>query len=160
MLNLPTLAALLRTVSLALGLAFGASVIGASPAAASLQICNKTPSKVGIAVGYKDDKGWVTEGWWNLVPGDCETLVDGPLRARYYYIHGVDYDRGGEWGGQFFMCTQAKVFTIRDTNDCVTRGYERTGFFEIDTGELSSWTVQLTDPGRVRPSPTAEAPRQ
>lgn len=157
--NLPTLSTLLRTIGLVLALAFSASVIGASPAAASLQICNKTSSRVGIAVGYRDEKGWVTEGWWNPQPGECETLLEGPLRARYYYIHAVDYT-GGEWGGQFFMCTQQKVFTIRDINDCVARGYERTGFFEIDTGELSSWTVQLTDPGRVRPSPTAEAPRQ
>jgi uncharacterized membrane protein len=30
----------------------------------------------------------------------------------------------------------------------VTRGYERSGFFEVDTGEQKSWTVQLTAPGR------------
>ena len=45
-----------------------------------------------------------------------------------------------------FMCTREKEFTIRGIEDCVARGYERTGFFEIDTGEQSSWTVQLTEP--------------
>ena len=25
-----------------------------------------TSSRVGIAVGYKDNEGWTTEGWWNL----------------------------------------------------------------------------------------------
>ena len=39
-----------------------------------------------------------------------------------------------------------KEFTIRGIEDCVARGFERTGFFEIDTGEQSSWTVQLTEP--------------
>jgi uncharacterized membrane protein len=46
------------------------------------------------------------------------------------------------------MCTHARIFTIRESQDCPGRGYERTGFFEIDTGELTSWTIQLTDPGR------------
>jgi uncharacterized membrane protein len=30
----------------------------------------------------------------------------------------------------------------------VARGYDRTGFFEVDTGEQKSWTVQLTDSGQ------------
>jgi hypothetical protein len=43
------------------------------------------------------------------------------------------------------MCTREREFTIRGTDDCLARGYDRTGFFEIDTGEQPSWTVQLTD---------------
>lgn len=135
-------------------LAVGFLAAQASPAQANLQICNQTASRVGVAVGYRDDRGWVTEGWWNMVPGHCETLLEGPLRARFYYIHAVDYDRGGEWGGQYFMCTHARVFTIREAADCQGRGYERSGFFEIDTGELTSWTIQLTDP--TRPGATAQ----
>ena len=36
--------------------------------------------------------------------------------------------------------------TDRGTKDCVKRGYKRTGFFEVDTGEERDWTVRLTDP--------------
>ncbi len=43
------------------------------------------------------------------------------------------------------MCTRDKEFTIRGTEDCLARGYERTGFFEVDTSEQRSWTVQLTE---------------
>jgi uncharacterized membrane protein len=86
-------------------------------------------------------------------------LIVGPLRSRFYYVHAVDYDRGGEWGGNFFLCTQPRVFTIRDIGDCAQRGFERTGFFEIDTGEMATWAVQLTDPGRGSPqAPTAVRP--
>lgn len=115
-------------------------------ALADLRLCNKTESQVGVAIGYKDKNDWVTEGWWNLAASSCETLVPGPLVSRYYYIYAVDYDQFGEWGGRAFMCTREKEFTIRGIEDCVARGYERTGFFEIDTGEQSSWTVQLTEP--------------
>ena len=47
------------------------------------------------------------------------------------------------------MCTREKEFTIRGTEDCLARGYDRTGFFEVDTGEQRSWTVQLTDDRRA-----------
>ena len=83
------------------------------PAAADFRLCNNTGSRVGIAVGYKDDEGWTTEGWWNLSARSCETLLRGALVARFYYVYAVDYDRGGEWSGKAFMCTRDKEFTIQ-----------------------------------------------
>jgi uncharacterized membrane protein len=121
------------------------AVAWAAPAAADFRMCNNTGSRVGVAVGYKDTDGWATEGWWNLPARSCETLLRGTLVARYYYIYAIDYDRGGEWSGQAFMCTRDKEFTIRGTEDCLARGYDRTGFFEVDTGEQQTWTVQLTE---------------
>lgn len=112
-----------------------------------LRLCNTTGSRVGVAIGYKDANGWATEGWWNVASHTCEVLLKGNLIARYYYIHAIDYDRGGEWAGKAFMCTDDKAFTIRGTDDCAPRGFKRTGFFEIDAGEERGWTVRLTDPG-------------
>jgi len=120
-------------------------VLFAGPVAADFRLCNNTCSRVGIAIGYKDSEGWTTEGWWNLSARTCETILRGQLVARYYYVYAVDYDRSGEWDGRAFMCTRDKEFTIRGTEDCLARGYDRTGFFEVDTGEQPSWTVQLTD---------------
>jgi uncharacterized membrane protein len=125
-------------------------------ARADLRMCNMTPSRIGIALGYRDNQGWVTEGWWNLNARGCETLLKGTLAARYYYVYAVDYDRGGEWSGRAFMCTRDREFTIRGVEDCLARGFDRNGFFEVDTGEQKSWTIQLTDPGRPGgpPSPS------
>src|SRR5262249_25911576 len=125
----------------------------AGNAAADFRLCNNTGSRVGVALGYKDADGWTTEGWWNLSARTCETLLRGGLVARFYYIYAVDYDRGGEWSGRAFMCTRDKEFTIRGTEDCLARGYERAGFFEVDTGEQRSWTVQLTESGDQSPAP-------
>ena len=116
-----------------------------SPARADFRLCNNTANRVGIAIGYKENEGWTTEGWWNISARSCETVLRGALVARFYYIYAVDYDRGGEWSGQAFMCTREKEFTIRGTDDCLARGYDRTGFFEVDTGDQPSWTVQLTE---------------
>ena len=44
-----------------------------------------------------------------------------------------------------FMYTRDKEYTIRGIGDCLARGYDRTGFFEVDTGGQRAWTVQLTE---------------
>ena len=125
-----------------------------TPAAADFRLCNNTSSRVGIALGYKDAEGWTTEGWWNISARACETLLRGTLVARYYYIYAVDYDRGGEWSGQAYMCSRDKEFTIKGTEDCLARGYDRTGFFEVDTGDQRAWTVQLTESAeQQKPTP-------
>lgn len=126
-------------------LALAAACLWNSPAAADFRLCNNTASRVGIALGYKDADGWTTEGWWNVSSRSCETLLRGNLIARYYYIYALDYDRGGEWSGQAFMCSRDKEFTIKGSDNCLARGFDRTGYFEVDTGEQRSWTVQLTE---------------
>ena len=136
------LGALVLSVVTMLGLA-----ASTAPALADFRLCNNTASRVGVAVGYKDAQGWTTEGWWNLPSHACETVLKGSLVARYYYVYAIDYDHGGEWMGQAYMCTRDKEFTIRGIGDCLARGFDRTGFFEVDTGEQRAWTVQLTESG-------------
>jgi uncharacterized membrane protein len=116
----------------------------AQSAKADLKLCNKTESRVGVALGYKDKDGWASEGWWNIGANGCETLLKGPLIARYYYIFAVDYDKGGSWGGKSMMCTRDKIFTIRGIGNCTDRGYNKTGFFEVDTKEETDWTISLS----------------
>lgn len=147
LLRLPAIRCLTGTVALA------ASLLASSahPAKADFRLCNNTGSRVGVALGYKDAEGWTTEGWWNVSARSCETLLRGALVARFYYIYAVDYDRGGEWSGHAFMCSREKEFTIHGTDNCLTRGFDRTGFFEVDTGEQRSWTVQLTDNAEQKP---------
>jgi uncharacterized membrane protein len=127
--------------------------IASSPALADLKLCNTTSSRIGVAIGYRDAAGWTTEGWWTLAAQTCETLFKGPLPSRYWYVHAIDYDRGGEWAGQSFMCTKDKAFTIRGVDDCPRLGANRTGFFEVDTQAANEWTIRLTDPseGGERP---------
>jgi uncharacterized membrane protein len=123
-----------------------AFLYGTGPASADLRLCNKTPNRVGVSIGYKDKNIWTTEGWWNIPVNSCETLVSGTLVSRFYYVYAIDYDHGGEWSGKYVMCTKDKMFTIEGTEDCVARGYNRSGFFEVDTGEQTNWTIQLNEP--------------
>ena len=135
----PALLALLASVT--------SLVLFTETAQADLRICNMTSSRVGVAIGYRGEQGWVTEGWWNLEPkAPCETLIPGKLTVRFYYIYATDYDRGGAWSGHTFMCTKDREFKIHGIDDCFARGFERSGFLELDTGKEASWIIQLTDP--------------
>ncbi len=147
---------LFRLGLILVGVLLPSMALFAVPAYADLRVCNQTRNVVSVSLGYRVDNGWQSEGWWQTPPGDCRVLYQGSLAARsYYYIYAVDDIGGGEWDGSVFMCTSDETFTIFGVEDCLARGYERTGFFEIDTQKRTDWTLQLTEsagiPGVVSP---------
>lgn len=129
----------------------GALLCGAfvsiSPAYADLRVCNQTANPVSIALGYRAERGWQSEGWWVAPPTQCAIVYQGNLNSRFFYLYVADDIGGGAWDGSVFMCTRDESFTIFGVEDCLARGYERTGFFEVDTQNRTDWTLQLTDPG-------------
>jgi uncharacterized membrane protein len=132
--------------------------MSATQAKADFRVCNATQNLIGVAIGYRVKTGWSTEGWWHVEPSNCKTLIEGPLSSRFYYLYAEDAERGGRWEGPINMCVADKEFKIAGINDCFTRGFQRAGFQEYDTGEQSSWMVQLTDdvaPGATG-APTAD----
>ncbi|MEM0900413.1 MAG: DUF1036 domain-containing protein [Pseudomonadota bacterium] len=125
-------------------------------AKADFRVCNATQELVGVAIGYRARTGWITEGWWRIEAASCRTLLEGPLGSRYYYLYAEDALRGGTWDGEIAMCVTEREFKITGVNDCYSRGYQRVGFREYDTGNQQSWMVQLVD---SPPAPeTPEAP--
>lgn len=139
----------LRTLA---GLALAAAVLAFSsaPARADLRICNETKTLIGVAIGYREKNKWITEGWWRIPPSACAPVLEGGLTSRYYYLHGEDAESGRQWRGPIFMCTSNKQFRIESVQNCFSRGYERTGFFEIDTGNQKIWRVGLNDENRSK----------
>lgn len=118
----------------------------AAAEAGEFRVCNQVPNRVSIAFGYKTDKGWQSEGWWVAEPNACVSVYRGDLASRrYYYVYAADDIGGGAWDGSVYMCTRDESFTIFGVEDCLARGYERTGFFEVDTKNSSNWTLQLTE---------------
>ncbi len=117
---------------------------------ADLKVCNNTKSLVGVSVGYREKGDWTVQGWWRIPPEVCASLVEGDLSSRYYYLHAEDADTGGRWRGPVFMCTSSKQYKIKGLKDCFARGFERTGFFEVDTGNQKSWQVRLNEADQTK----------
>lgn len=128
-----------------------------APARADFRVCNATPNLVGVAIGYRADAGWITEGWWHIKGSSCATLIEGPLSSRYYYLYAEDAERGGRWDGPITMCVAENEFKITGVTDCFSRGYQRAGFREYDTGEQANWMVQLTDDAPATGATTGSA---
>jgi uncharacterized membrane protein len=116
----------------------------AEPANASLQVCNQTNRAVRVAVGNFDGKVWGSAGWWSIASKQCAGIIGGPLVAEFYYLYAVD-SYGGVWGGSTHFCTAPNSFTATRRDVCAAGGYDRRGFFEIDTGKSPEWTQTLSD---------------
>lgn len=114
-------------------------------AKADFRVCNGTQSLVGVAIGYRAQQGWVSEGWWQVPPAACETLIGGRLQSRFYYVYAEDATGRGNWGGDINMCVADAGFKIVGVEDCFARGFQRLGFKEYDTGQQGSWMVQLSN---------------
>lgn len=117
-------------------------------ARADFRVCNGTQSLVGVAIGYRAEAGWTSEGWWRIPATTCKSIIEGPLSSRYYYLYAEDADGMRRWAGPIDMCIAENEFKIAGVSECLKRGYQSMGFREYDTGEQGSWMVQLTEAPR------------
>lgn len=111
---------------------------------ADFRLCNDTSSLVGVALGYRQNGEWISEGWWQVPSQTCTSLLEGDLNSRFYYLYAEDADLGGRWTGKVQMCTDSKKFLIKGVKDCFPRGYQKNGFYEVDTGNNKNWMARLT----------------
>lgn len=147
----------LRLALALVGLFTASLFVSIAPAYADLRVCNQTANPVSIALGYRAERGWQSEGWWVAPPTKCATVYQGNLNSRFFYLYVADDIGGGAWDGKVYMCTRDETFTIFGVEDCLARGYERTGFFEVDTKNRSDWMLQLTDNGTTGPDTGTDA---
>jgi uncharacterized membrane protein len=121
----------------------------AGPARAGLEFCNETRDTQSVSIGYQGDEDWISEGWWNIEPGDCAMALGGDLELQYYYYR-AEVDAGDFEGEGYYFCTSPQAYEITGDTDCARRGYDREEFREIDTGPSAThFTVNLVDPGPV-----------
>jgi uncharacterized membrane protein len=124
---------------------FFALTLVAQPARAAFSVCNKTTHPLLVAIARPSAQGWISEGWWRIEASACADILQGPLKARYYYVRGVHLGVDGAWDGNRFFCVAADNFVIRGRDKCKKRGYGQAGFFEIDTGDKTAWVQNLSD---------------
>lgn len=110
-----------------------------APALADFEVCNESGEHISVAIAYHDaDAGnWVSRGWWNIDDGECKTPIGGDLRDEYYYLY-ADGDQH-YWKGDYSFCVDgSNAFTLNQAD--TTCDYTMDGFFEIDTGNATSYT--------------------
>ena len=98
-----------------------------------------------MALGRFNGTEWISKGWWTIAPGTCAIVISTPLDARYYYLYASDGGPGSWDGNRGFCVSGADAFKIAGRADCAGRGFDRKGFFEVDTGQKTDYTQLLSD---------------
>jgi len=144
-------------------LAFGLVAL-AGTAEAGLNFCNKTSVLHSFAIAHKEGDKWRSEGWWNIEPGACKTVIGTDLKLGYYYYRATAKGRVFE-GDNFFFCTVSEVFDILgEQGNCAQRGYDKSEFrqIELEAG-ITEFTLNLVPKkeasSAIEPTPT-EKPKQ
>lgn len=114
----------------------GCVLLGVSPAQAAFLFCNETKIGLEAAFGYREGGVWISEGWWQIQPGQCARVYNKALDQRFYFYHArpVSELENKVWEGKYSFCTDKKAFRIEGDNQCAPRGYQRSGFQEVDIG--------------------------
>jgi len=117
----------------------------ACPARAGFTVCNETPRAAKVALGRFDGAQWGSQGWYTIAPHACLALLKERLKARYYYLYASDGGAGDWDGGHSFCVAATDSFAIAGRQDCAGRGYDRKGFFQVDTGNRLDFTQRLSN---------------
>lgn len=136
---------MMRTGMPLIGVAFLSAMALPGEARADFRVCNGTQALLGVAIGYRDADGWVSEGWWRIPATTCRSIVEGDLKSRFYYLYAEDEQGRSRWAGDIQMCIAENEFRVVGVKDCFARGFQEMGFREYDTGQQGSWMVQLTE---------------
>lgn len=72
---------------------------------AQIHVTNNTEEPITVAIAYYSSsnsfKGFVSEGWWSLIPGETKVigsfLTDGD---NTYYLHAHTSDYKSQWGSE------------------------------------------------------------
>jgi len=129
-------------------------ILGAAGSArAAFLFCNQTKTALEAAFGSRDDGIWLSEGWWQIQPGQCARVMNKPLVQRFYFyfaraltLPSKDSKEPKVWGGRFAFCTDNKAFRIEGDSQCEQRGFKRQGFQDVDVGsQQKDYTLTFKD---------------
>jgi uncharacterized membrane protein len=129
----------------------------ARPAAAELKLCNQTSYVLYTAVGSATKAELDVHGWQRIVPGDCATVVDGPLNkpAYFMYAHTSQAHSGPAraWGGSAEICARDTNFSTKarlPIKACPGDEFYHRPFAVIDRHGKTSWTTTFTESADIK----------
>jgi uncharacterized membrane protein len=109
-----------------------AVTLSSLPANADLRVCNHTRQTLTVAVGYIDSRGFVSEGWWDVLTCRCELLVPTNKTSDphnvFYYATAPD---GQRWQGESAFCTRSDAFTHVGRN--CRSGFHQRNFVHVES---------------------------
>ena len=120
--------------------------------------CNKTGEDVWSAIGFPGDgDSYVSQGWWQLRPGQCVKVIKGELMHDHYYVFGVV--GGGEdaperilAGGDKELCVNDVIFNTTDDATCADQDLNAAMFKRVEIGTSPAATYDFLPDAFIVPS--------
>ena len=137
-------------------LALGVVAFVPCQARAAFLLCNHTKAVIEAAFGYREGVEWVSEGWWQIQPGQCARVFGKPLSQRFYFYYARSMATPTKtgpkppiWDGKYAFCVDSKAFRATGDDNCEDRGLRQQGFHEIDIGpNRQDYTMTFEDGSR------------
>jgi uncharacterized membrane protein len=93
---------------------------------------------------------WEARGWTRIMPGDCESALDGPVEKGDYYVfaRSIDAHQGPTkyFSGNARFCTLPDTFVIEGRENCAMRGYDSHDFIRVAVKAGKDWTTTFGEP--------------
>lgn len=104
---------------------------------AQIHITNNSSEPITVAIAYYKSsgsfKGWVSEGWWRIIPG--ETIVCGSFLKdgeNTYYVHAHTSDYKKTWGNEVKLAVnKVEAFSLENCDKAYVldaKNIEKVGF--------------------------------
>jgi uncharacterized membrane protein len=88
-----------------------------------IKFTNECDETVSVALYYMKDGEWVSDGWWEIEPGETEYLEDTRNRIFYYYAS----SRNGTWSGNYYHDVGGKRYGFKKIEiDAGSKTYTKT----------------------------------
>ena len=109
---------------------------------------NKTRVPLQVALGYyaenDDYSGWVTEGWFELKPGELRKAITKSLDNQFYYYYATSADSSVEFTGEVLLRVNKVPFKIKDADQNASVAKDNCKYFKtIDTNNKDNFRVVL-----------------
>lgn len=125
------------------------ALIFAAPARADYKFCNASSYVLASAVAHEKADAWRSQGWHQLLPGNCKSVLPGGVSAGSYYVfaRSIDAHQGGTkyFGGTDRFCVVSSDFEITGRDACLARGFDTQDFAHIDTQAGSNWVTTFAE---------------
>src|SRR5262245_29448225 len=106
-----------------------------APAAADLQLCNRTSYVVETAIGIEDKGSAATRGWFRVDPGQCRAVMQGTVEAERVYVHARAFPVYGAspmaQAGHADLCIAEGTFLIAGARHCAKAGQRLVRFTQV-----------------------------
>jgi uncharacterized membrane protein len=125
--------------------------IGSAYAQFAVRNTSDKPIYVAYAKYESDSKykGWVSHGWYKLIPGEKATLINWlNFSGGTVYVHAHSTDGDYQWGSDIYLVVDRdNAFSIKNCNlDYHTNSnYVTRKFTKVATGDTKEFTYTFDD---------------